>query len=1159
MLAVQNHLTAASGFYEKLTEVRPLGKSSRAQLAMTVLSLHRLQLTEVAWQIFDRLSRDGLQAGGEAYSNWLFIAGDTRNHQREVDVFEQMARTAHTRGLQGACWNAVVVRCLTFKDERRAQQALKAMEAEKLCNPLSEVLRERLGLPAPGAVGEIEWRRREKDEHEWVTNSLGFSLRLNKIEYYKEVGTLHYILNHGRHQDVPKIHKAIEAFTREQELWLKLAGDEKGAVLDKVLALQGKAKLVVEVGLYVGYSSTRMASQMKQWGGRVISMEVDPYHAAIARNTIEWAGLSDYIEIWCGHSENLIPRLKEMRLPEKSIDILFFDQQGTKMHLDLQRIVDFNMLSDSAIVVGDNVLRPGAPQFMYWNSVAGPYETQVVSLREYKQEVVEDIEQSKPSPSFSPKFVFHAPGRAMLNASGEVLDDSHDTSSLDAAALQSRKLVYASVIAGTAGALVLASICVLKLRQAAQPTGRKSAKVRKSRDEGGAYELLAEGVAGGAGLGHLSQEELEDLEGEMKKLSTEERQQKLNQWAQARAEALREEHAGFLCARKVLLLLLLGLYVCASVGLPYLHRDEASCSQGLFWETHMQFLLVFGLTKLVELGLMATDQMIAWEDVRLFDLLLAFVPSFLGYLDGYTDAASVVIADSCHSPLAQQLATLMGIAYLVGVVLLQWMVMLVLSLQDPSHACLLKLLHMDALASCVTLPSEQKWVWDMLAAFRTLGEDIPQAVLQTVYLVHVKRNFFMLLSVIMAVGASLKALHDARARALAAYGADKAYEKRERDSMLYSASQDASIKCWNMKDGVCTRTIRTDSAANTIAASRGMLYSSHDHGLIHEWSLETGKAGRTFSHNGVNGAVFVTSQYLFTWACEVNGTETSYKMWSLDSAQCLKKFDGPSEEPAFMFAKGTHFFATSPGDASAVALWDVTSGELRVTFSGHSSAINGLFATSRRLFSGSSDGSVREWALDSTPTRVFGDNARRHWAPLAVVTKKLYNASATGYDINEWCLQSGELLRRFVGHKDDVESIVMLDQKLYSASVDTSIKQWSLTTAECEQTFEGHDGGVNAIILMHYDDWMSVSFWLPKSPEAQIEMAIPEAVEQLAHDTDGIRWQSVESKVSEQQWESHSQRMRREFAACGIRPFEVVPYQDAEGRSQVNLRAKQSP
>merc|ERR1712187_949631 len=88
-------------------------------------------------------------------------------------------------------------------------------------------------------------------------------------------------------------------------------------------------------------------------------------------------------------SENLIPRLSE-RLPPKSIDLLFFDQQGTKMHLDLEKIVKSDMLSDSAIIVGDNVLRPGSPQFMYWTCVAGPYETQVVSLKEYGQDIVED-------------------------------------------------------------------------------------------------------------------------------------------------------------------------------------------------------------------------------------------------------------------------------------------------------------------------------------------------------------------------------------------------------------------------------------------------------------------------------------------------------------------------------------------------------------------------------------------------------------------------------------------------------------------------------------------------------------------------------------------------------------------------------------------------
>lgn len=390
MNALVSHVKTSHRYYDRLTDIRPLTKSSRAQIAMTVLSLHRLGLDECAWHLFDRVAADGLQAGGEAYSNWLFISGAIGDLHREVDIWEQMAKTAHTRGLQAACWNCAVKRSIVHGDLQRANKFLQIMDSEGLCNPMSEHLRESIGAPPPrSAVANIDWRRREKEEHEWVTNSLGFSLRLNKIEYYKEVGTLHYILGHSQKHNIPSIHKSIEAFTREQELWLKLAGDEKGAVLDAVLAMHGRPRLVVEVGLYVGYSSTRMASQLRNWGGKVISMEVDPYHAAIARNTIELAGLSEYIEIWCGHSENLIPRLHE-RLPEQSIDILFFDQQGTKMHLDLDRIINYNMLSDSAIIVGDNVLRPGSPQFMYWTCVAGPYETQVVSLKEYKQDVVED-------------------------------------------------------------------------------------------------------------------------------------------------------------------------------------------------------------------------------------------------------------------------------------------------------------------------------------------------------------------------------------------------------------------------------------------------------------------------------------------------------------------------------------------------------------------------------------------------------------------------------------------------------------------------------------------------------------------------------------------------------------------------------------------------
>lgn len=390
MAAIEQEIMNRGAYYRRLTENKPLTKSSRAQTAMTVLSLHRLGLDNCVWRLFENMAADGIQAGGESYSNWLFVCGQNQDAKHELDVLEQMAKSSHTRGLQAGCWNCYIIRCVATGEVERARLGLQVLDDEGLCNPMSEHLRRKVGAPEPKShVGPIEWRRREKDEHEWVTNSLGFSLRLNKIEYYKEVGTMHYILGHGRQNDLPSIHSSIERFTQEQELWLKLAGDEKGAVLDAVLAMQDKPRLVVEIGLYVGYSSTRMASQMREWGGRVISMEVDPYHAVVARNTIEWAGLSDYIEVWVGHSENLIPRLRE-RLPDKSIDVLFFDQQGTKMHLDLESIRSMNLLSDKACVVGDNVLRPGAPQLMYWTCAAGPWESQIISLKEYRQEIVED-------------------------------------------------------------------------------------------------------------------------------------------------------------------------------------------------------------------------------------------------------------------------------------------------------------------------------------------------------------------------------------------------------------------------------------------------------------------------------------------------------------------------------------------------------------------------------------------------------------------------------------------------------------------------------------------------------------------------------------------------------------------------------------------------
>ena len=96
-----------------------------------------------------------------------------------------------------------------------------------------------------------------------------------------------------------------------------------------------------------------------------------------------------------------------------------------------------------------------------------------------------------------------------------------------------------------------------------------------------------------------------------------------------------------------------------------------------------------------------------------------FVLSFMGYSDGYTDAVSMTIAGSCNTDFAQKLAVWMTHCYFIGVVFMQWVVMSIMVQFDPSQACLMKLLHMDALAASVSIPKEKKWMWSYVNAART--------------------------------------------------------------------------------------------------------------------------------------------------------------------------------------------------------------------------------------------------------------------------------------------------------------------------------------------------------------------------------------------------------------------------------------------------------
>jgi len=188
----------------------------------------------------------------------------------------------------------------------------------------------------------------------------------------------------------------------------------------------------------------------------------------------------------------------------------------------------------------------------------------------------------------------------------------------------------------------------------------------------------------------------------------------------------------------------------------------------------------------------------------------------------------------------------------------------------------------------------------------------------------------------------------------------------------------------------------------------------------------------------------------------------------LESGKLLKGVDSCAALDVQIFIKSPKLYANAPGDLSRVAEFSLESGELVREFVGHSDDVNALFATSKRLFSGSKDGTVREWSLDSgICTRTFPDHCPSTFGTgFLVTTEFLYNGSSKGPDINEWSLSTGQIVRTFSGHDDEINGLAILSDRLYSASTDTTIKEWSLESGLCLRTFEGHTDTVWKLAIM---------------------------------------------------------------------------------------------
>jgi predicted O-methyltransferase YrrM len=120
-----------------------------------------------------------------------------------------------------------------------------------------------------------------------------------------------------------------------------------------LLATAMRATRALEIGTLAGYSTIQLARGVGP-GGRVVTLEYEPRHADVARESLARAGVDDRVEVIVGAALDTLPKLAER---DEAFDLVFIDadKENNVAYVDWA----IKLAAPGAIIVVDNIARFG--------------------------------------------------------------------------------------------------------------------------------------------------------------------------------------------------------------------------------------------------------------------------------------------------------------------------------------------------------------------------------------------------------------------------------------------------------------------------------------------------------------------------------------------------------------------------------------------------------------------------------------------------------------------------------------------------------------------------------------------------------------------------------------------------------------------------------
>ncbi|MET3524430.1 O-methyltransferase [Mesorhizobium abyssinicae] len=147
---------------------------------------------------------------------------------------------------------------------------------------------------------------------------------------------------------------AVLAANRDQGLPAIDVSAAQGKLLLLLVRIRG-ARRVLEIGTLGGYSTIWMARGLPA-DGKVVTLELDPHHARVARSNFERAGVSDRIDLRIGPALQSLAALSGENAGPFDLVFIDADKPSNPNYLDWA----MKLSRPGTVIVCDNVIRDGA-------------------------------------------------------------------------------------------------------------------------------------------------------------------------------------------------------------------------------------------------------------------------------------------------------------------------------------------------------------------------------------------------------------------------------------------------------------------------------------------------------------------------------------------------------------------------------------------------------------------------------------------------------------------------------------------------------------------------------------------------------------------------------------------------------------------------------